>query len=55
MMLENISTSVIPKQLVVSAAHNEFDASGNLINDRYKSQLKDLVLEFADTAKRMKK
>jgi NAD(P)H-dependent FMN reductase len=55
MMLENISTLVIPKQLVISAAHNEFDASGNLVNDRYKSQLNDLVLEFADTAKRMKK
>lgn len=55
MMLENISTIVIPKQLAISSAHKEFDENGNLTNERYIKSLEDLVTNFADTAKRMKK
>lgn len=55
MMLENISTIVIPKQLAISSAHKEFDDSGNITNERYKTSLQDLVVNFADTAKRIKK
>jgi chromate reductase len=55
MMLENISTTVIPKQLAISSANNEFDKDGGLVNERYKSSLDELVKQFADTARRMKK
>jgi len=55
MMLENISTIVIPKQLAIPFANQEFDDNGALKNERFGSALKAMVEQFADTAKRMKK
>ncbi len=55
MMLENIATIVIPKQLAISSAHKEFDGDGNLINERFNISLHEVVEQFVDTSKRMKK
>lgn len=55
MMLENISVIVIPKQLAIPFANQEFDDSGKLKNEKFSSTLKAMVEQFADTAKRMKK
>ena len=52
MMLSNISVTVIPEQLALAKAHEAFDESGQLHNEK---QLKNVITSFIHTAKSLKK
>jgi NAD(P)H-dependent FMN reductase len=54
MMLTNIFTVVVPQQLTIPTAQNEFDADGNL-SEKYQKSLHNVVAEFITTATKLKK
>ena len=54
MLLGNIGVTVIPQQLAVSKAHQSFDNEGNLIDDKQRQTLQNVVQQFVRTTEALK-
>lgn len=54
MLLENISVMVIPPQLAISGAYDQFDDFGTLTNDQQRGMLDKIVEQLIDTATKLK-
>lgn len=54
MLLGNIGVHVIPQQLAVSKAGASFDDKGNLIDDKQKQTLQNVVQELIKTTEALK-
>jgi NAD(P)H-dependent FMN reductase len=53
-LLGNIGVTVIPQQLAVSKANESFDDKGNLIDDKQKQTLQNVVQQFIKTTEALK-
>ena len=54
MLLGNIGVHVMPQQLAVSKAMESFDDKGNLVDDKQKQSLQNVVQEFIRTTEALK-
>lgn len=54
MLLGNIGVHVIPPQLAVSKAMESFDDKGNLVDDKQKQTLQNIVQELVRTTEALK-
>ena len=55
MMLENLSTIVIPQQLAVPGASSAFDGDGNFTDAKYNEGLNNLMKQFVKTTSLLNK
>ena len=54
-ILSNIGVLVVPKQFALSAAHQAFDDSGKLADERHASQLEACISQLVETVSALQK
>ncbi len=54
-ILGNIGILVLPDQVTISAAHEAFDETGNLVDERKRKQIENLARKLVTTAGKLRK
>lgn len=54
MLLENIGVMVLPNQKAIPSAHEAFDASGNLRDDKNQQSIMQIGIDLAEVVKKLR-
>lgn len=54
MLLGNINVHLIPAQVAMGSAHENFDDAGNITNETQEKMLQNMMTQFVETAQKQK-